>query len=138
MQERRQSVRVECEIPSSVRDLDSQSPNHIRDAVIRNLSRGGMRLRMNEFIPIQDHLTVYFNLPNHHSVEVRITLAWVIELPQIGKYEMGARFAELSREDEDAIQSFQYRAILDRISSKPYIVKDPNHDHPETRGRDAA
>ncbi len=138
MHERRQSVRVECEIPSSVRDLDSPSPHHIREAVIRNLSRGGMRIRMDEFIPIQDRLTIFFNLPNHHSVEVHLKIAWVVEIPRIGKYELGARFAELSREDEDAIQNFQYRAILERISSKPYTVNDPKNDHPETRGREAA
>ncbi len=138
MQERRQSVRVECEIPSSVRDLDSLSPHQIKTAVIRNLSRGGIRLRMDEFVPIQDRLTVYFNLPNHRSVEVHITLAWVVEIPHINKYEMGARFVEMSREDEDAIQNFQYKAILERIASKPYIIKDPKKDHPEFRERDAA
>lgn len=138
MQERRQSVRVECEIHSSVRDLDSTSPNHIKDAVIRNLSRGGLRLRMDEFIPIHDRLTVYFNLPNHHAVEVHIALAWVVEIPHINKYEMGARFVEMSQEDEDAIQNFQYKAILEKISSKPYIIKDPKNNYPDTGKREAA
>ncbi len=138
MQERRQSVRVECEIPSSVRDLDSPSPNRIKEAVIRNLSRGGLRLRMDEFVPIQDRLALYFSLPNHHTVEVHISLAWVVEIPHINKYEMGARFVEMSQEDEDAIQHFQYKAILEKISSKPYIVRDPHKDHPDIGARDAA
>ena len=118
MNERRQSIRVECELPSRFRNLDPAFPSKIADALVKNISRGGVCIRVNEFIPIQCHLYFYLTLPNHETIEVRLVPAWIVELPYLGKYEIGARFVEMSSEQEDAIQSFQYQALLKKIPSR--------------------
>ena len=132
MQERRQSIRVECEFSTTFRDLDSSNPGHIEAAVVRNISRGGVKIRVDAFIPIQDRLYVYLHLPNHRTIEVQVKPAWIVELPHLGKYEMGARFVDMKQEDEEAIQGFQYQALLERMPFRPNVVKDLLREYPKT------
>ena len=125
MNERRQSIRVECELPSRFRNLDPGYPPKVAEATVKNISRGGVCIRINEFIPIQCHLHFYLTLPNHETIEVRLVPAWIIELPHLGKYELGARFAEMSPEQEDIIQNFQYQALLQKIPARHKPPRDP-------------
>ena len=90
MQERRQAVRVQCELPTQFRNLDSDSSQPVSNAVVVNISRSGVCLRLNEFIPIQNRLYVYINIPNRPTIEARVVLSWIAELPRSGNYEMGA------------------------------------------------
>ena len=131
MIERRQSIRVECELTTSFRDLDSGSPGRIECAVVKNISRGGLRIRIDAFIPIQDRLYVYLHLPTHRNIEVQIRPAWIVELPHLGKYEMGARFVDIQEEDEEAIENFQYQALLEKMPFRPNVVKDLLKDRPK-------
>ena len=124
MIERRESVRVECELQSSYRDLDSKNPGRIENAVVKNISRGGIKIRFDEFIPIQNRLYVYLPLPARQTIETQIVPAWIVELPHLGKYEMGARFVNMSPEDEEAIQNFQYQALLEKMPSRPHTLKE--------------
>ena len=118
MLERRLSIRVECEIPSEFRNLDPKYPSHkIYETLVKNISRGGVCLHVNEFIPIQCHLYFYLRLPNHETIEVRIAPTWIKERPNLGKYEMGARFVEMSPSQEDAIQDFQYERLAKKTAS---------------------
>ena len=130
--ERRQSIRVECELPSKFRNLDPKSyPFKISDALVKNISRGGVCIRVDEFIPVQSPLHFYLNLPNQETIEVRLLPAWIVELPNLGKYELGARFVEMSPEQEDAIENFQYRSLMRKIPSRR---KGLRNIHTEFRG----
>src|SRR5262245_21542507 len=101
MIERRRSIRVECEFSSTFRDMDSDNPGRVEVAVVKNISRGGIKIRLDLFVPIQDRLYVYLHLPNHHqTIEVQVRPAWIVELPHLGKFEMGARFLDIRQEDE--------------------------------------
>ena len=131
MQERRQSIRVECEFSTTFRDLDSGNPGRIEGAVVKNISRGGVKIRVDAFIPIQDRLYIYLHLPSHHTIEVQVKPAWIDELPHLGKYEVGARFVDMKQEDEEAIQGFQYQALLERMPFRPNMVKDLLKDTPK-------
>ena len=131
MIERRRSIRVECEFSSSFRDLDSGNPGRIDIAVVKNISRGGVKIRVDDFIPIQDRLYIYLHLPMHRTIEVQVVPAWIVELPHLGKYEMGARFVDMKQEDEDTIQSFQYQALLEKMPFRPNVVKDLLKDNPD-------
>ncbi len=124
MVERRQCLRVECELSSSFRDLDSGNPGHIESAVIKNISRGGLKLRVDDFVPIQDRLYVYVHLPTHQTLEIQVRPAWIVELPHLNKYEIGARFVDMREEDESAIENFQYQALLEKMPSRADVVKD--------------
>ncbi len=124
MIERRLCVRVECELTSSYRDLNAGNPSHIESAVVKNISRGGLKIRIDTFTPIQDRLFVYLHLPSHQTIEVQIRPAWIVELPHLNKYEMGARFVGIREEDENAIENFQYQALLEKMPSHGDIAKD--------------
>ena len=132
MNERRQSIRVECELPSRFRNLDPSYPPKVAEATVKNISRGGVCIRVDEFVPIQCHLHFYLTLPNHKTIEVRLVPTWIIELPHLKKYEAGARFVDMRQEDEEAIQGFQYRALLERMPFRPNIVKDLLKDDPDS------
>jgi c-di-GMP-binding flagellar brake protein YcgR len=134
MIERRQSIRVECELPSRFRNLDSGFSQKISEAVVKNISRGGVCLRVDEFIPIQCHLHFYLTLPDHQTLEVRLAPAWIVELPHLGKYEIGARFVEMSAEQEDAIQSYEYQVLLERMPARQRKAADPQKDAFEDPG----
>ena len=124
MIERRQSIRVECELSSKFRTLDKEHGYKLSEAVVRNVSRGGILIRLERFIPLQAQLYFYLELPHHEVIEVRLVPAWIVEIPSIGRYEMGARFVEMTPEQEDVIQDFQYRALLDRMPSHENVLKD--------------
>ena len=124
MIEKRLCVRVECELTSSYRDLDSGNPAHIESAVVKNISRSGLKIRVDTFVPIQDRLFLYLHLPSHQTIEVQVHPAWIVELPHLNKYEIGARFVGIREEDENAIENFQYQALLEKMPSHTDIVKD--------------
>ena len=125
MIERRQSVRVECELPSKFRNLDPKSyPTRVADALVKNISRGGVRIRVDEFVPVNHELYFYLNLPNHEAIEVRIVAAWIVELPNLRKYELGARFVEMGPEQEDAIEHYQYQTLVKNSVNGRSAVKD--------------
>ena len=135
MVERRQSMRVECELPSKFRNFDSKSdPFRFSDAVVKDISRGGVRLRVDEFIPVKSELYFYLSLPNHEIIEVRIVTAWVAELPNLGKYELGARFVQVGPEQEDAIENFRRQALMRKIHEyRNTVIRDIQrnfHDDP--------
>ena len=121
MIERRLSIRVECDLSSSFRDLDSDNPRRVEIAVVKNISRGGVRIRVDAFIPIQNRLYIYLQLPTHQTIEVQVKPAWIVELPHLGKYELGARFVDMKEEDEEAIQGFQYQSLLEKIPARPNV-----------------
>ncbi len=124
MVERRQCIRVECELTTSFRDLDSGNPSHVETAVIKNISRSGIKIRVDAFVPIQDRLFVQVELPTHEILQVQVRPAWIVELPHLHKFEMGARFVGIRDEEENAIENFQYRALLEKMPSRAEVVKD--------------
>jgi len=138
MIERRASVRVECDLPSSFRDLDAAQPGRIENAVVRNISRDGVKIRVDVFIPIQDRLYIYLALPSRQTIEVQVVPSWIVELPHLGKYEVGARFVDIKQEEEEAIQSFQYQALLEKMPSRPNVVKDLLKEPPQNNSGEAA
>lgn len=134
MNERRRSVRVECELPSQFRNLDPAFPSKVADALVKNISRGGVRIRVDQFIPIQCHLHFYLSLPDHEPIEVRLAPTWIVEVPSLGKYEIGAYFVEMSTESEDAIQNFQYQMLLKRIPSRHNVLEEFQKEPPRDPG----
>ncbi len=134
MIERRQSVRVECEIPSSFRDLASEQPGRIENATVRNISQGGVKIRVDEIIPIQSSLYLYIPLPAYqYTVGTQAIPIWVVRLPREQKYEVGVRFVRVEKEDEEAIQRFQYRSLLEKIPMRHNVVKDLLKNIPEMK-----
>lgn len=119
MNERRQAIRVVCKLPTQLRNVDSLDiPQPITSALVMNISIGGVCIQIDEFLPMQCHLTVYLQLPNQPAVEIHATPVWIAKLPHSDKYEIGARFVEMRAENEDAIQNYQYQTLLERIPKR--------------------
>ena len=124
MQERRQAVRVKCELPTQFRNLDTHSSQPIVDAIVTNISRSGVCIQVNEFIPIQNRLYVYINIPDQPTIEARVVPAWIAELPHLGKYEIGVHFVEIRSEDEEVIQNYQYKTLLEKMPRRKNYPQD--------------
>ena len=124
MQERRQTVRVLCEVPTQFRNLDTDSMQPISNATVTNISRNGVCIQTDQFIPIQARLYIYLSLPDQPTIEVRVAPAWVAELPHSGKYEIGGRFVDMGPESEETIQNFQYQTLLQRMPHRKNYPQD--------------
>ena len=111
MLERRGSVRVSCELASSFRNLDNPTDKTSRFTTVSDISRGGVKLKVPDFIPLTSNLILSLTMPKHRTVDVRIAPSWISEEPGTGKFHLGARFVEMSAEAKIAIQNFQMQAL---------------------------
>lgn len=121
MIERRQSTRVQCELPALLRNLNAGHVQPIVNTVVTNISRTGLCMQLDQFIPVPSRLQVYLNLPNQPTIEVQAAPAWIAEIPHRGKYTMGVRFIEIHPQDEETIQNFQYQTLLKKLPAKKSI-----------------
>jgi hypothetical protein len=125
MFDRRGSVRVECALLSSFRDLNSGQPGRFENATIRNISQSGIKMLVDQPIPTKDVIDVYIPLPGYHrTLEVQVIPLWVAKLPRQGQCEVGARFVGIKQEDEQAIQNFQYSTLLEKIPFRRHYSND--------------
>ena len=105
--ERRSAKRVVCDLQSSFRDFDSVTSWSSSFASVKDISRGGMKLRTHAPIHLNDRLGISFNLPiNHKTIEVKATPVWISEIPNTGIYDVGVRFLEVFPEDKTVIENF--------------------------------
>jgi hypothetical protein len=109
--ERRESVRVPCELPSSLRNIGSIIDTTACFA--SDISNDGANLVLPKFIPLSARLILSMNIPQYHTIEIRVTPVWVSEEPAISSFQLGVRFGEIIKEDKIAIHNFQ------RTAAKP-------------------
>ena len=98
--------RKECELQSSFKDLDGKPGSRPRLAIIKDISQSGVRLRINDFIPLNSRLHLSLSLPKHENIEIPLKTAWITELPHLGKYELGGSFAGLSQHQIESLHHF--------------------------------
>jgi c-di-GMP-binding flagellar brake protein YcgR len=109
--ERRGSVRIPCELPSSYRNLVDPTDKSSRFSLVKDISHGGVKLNVQHFIPLADKLILSLNIPRHRTLDVRVAPAWITEEPSTGTFNLGARFLEISEEARIAIQNFKIQAL---------------------------
>jgi c-di-GMP-binding flagellar brake protein YcgR len=62
----------------------------------RDLSRGGICLTVNEFIPVKAQVVVYLQQQGESRlVELKGTVAWVKIIPESDRYQIGVEFGDL-------------------------------------------
>ena len=62
----------------------------------RDLSRGGVCLTVNEFVPVKSTVAIHLQLNQESKiVEIKGTVAWVRILPESERYEIGIQFEPL-------------------------------------------
>jgi len=118
MNEKRQSVRVQCYLPVQIKSIDSNGSQAIENGLVVNISRTGLCVRISQFIPLVSHLYIHLNFPNRSPIEMQVVPTRISELPHLEKYEIGGQFVELSPEDENAIQSFQYKTLFETTTQQ--------------------
>jgi c-di-GMP-binding flagellar brake protein YcgR len=111
--ERRRSVRVPCELSSSIRNIGTISSRNISTVQSRtscfatDISNGGVKLVVPKFIPLNTRLMLSLNIPQYGPVEIQVEPVWIREEPAISSFSLGTRFMDISEEGKIAIKSFQ-------------------------------
>ena len=106
--EQRRAVRVPCNLPSSFRDSGENNAWSSYFVTVKDISRGGMRLRVHKPIPLTARLKIAFVLPNpYHKTVTEATVAprWTSQAPGAESFDVGVRFLNMSDETKIAIQN---------------------------------
>lgn len=104
--DKRKHDRIRCEIDSSFRNLDSDVSKPISETLIQDISEGGIRFRVNHFIPVHNKLLFRIQIPNSKSIEAVARPTWIREIPHLRQFDIGAQFISLSDEDRIVIKEF--------------------------------
>ena len=104
--EKREHARRQCELESSYKNLDEVKPGHPAETVIRDISEGGIRFRVNDFVSVHNKLLFKISRPRHRSIEALAQPAWIRESPNINQYDIGSKFLSLSDEDREVLRQF--------------------------------
>ena len=104
--EQRKHRRFFCETVTQIRNMDAKDIPAYHDAVVSDISEGGMRISSPRFIPIHHRLVVKIEIPQKKPIETVAKPVWIREVPSLGHFEIGARFLTLSEEDKIIIQEY--------------------------------
>ena len=104
--EQRKHGRSKCEFDSFYKNLDPSTSRATGETVVNDISEGGIRFRVNHFIPIHNKLLFRINIPNQRCIEAVAQPAWIREIPNLSQYDIGAKFLSLSQGDKEIIRQF--------------------------------
>lgn len=112
--ERRQQPRVNTTMSVQYRGI-RQASDAVVTAIARDISTGGVRLLVNEFISVFTRLVLDIAIPfAPKPVRVVSKIAWVRKRPYGEQYEVGAQFTDISEEDKRGLFDFVERSIPKR------------------------
>ncbi len=98
---------VTCRIPGAV-PFGENVNRDIGGCVCFDISRGGMRLRTNDFIPLSTEVVFSVPLGKEDVAEVAGKVVWAQKYPHAEQYQIGVRFL-------DETENFQGKRDLDRM-----------------------
>ena len=104
VQEKRVSPRVRVQGHLRYRRIPI-SDRGPRNAIIKDISRGGFRFRSDELLNRKSNLLLELHLPNAHCVRSLATVAWVKAMPEDDGFEMGGMFVEPTHETRAALEA---------------------------------
>ena len=104
MEERRRFVRV----PGNLRLSYKIIPNvKIGESITKNISEGGLRFFVNEFIPKNNFLKIRMTLGKKcFSFEILTRVAWIREDSLFARHEIGVEFINMPKETTEALVDF--------------------------------
>lgn len=112
--ERRQQPRVNTTMSVQYRGIRQQNDSVV-DAISRDISAGGVRLLVNEFISVFTRLILDIAVPSTPKpVRVVSKITWIRKRPYGEQYEVGAQFMDMSEEDKRGVGDFVERSIPER------------------------
>lgn len=109
--ERRQQSRLNTAMSVQYRGI-RQANDSVVTAIARDISTGGVRLLVNEFISVFTRLALEIAMPSMpRPVRVISKIAWIRKRPYGEQYEIGAQFMDMSEEDKKGVFDFIERSI---------------------------
>ena len=112
--ERRQQPRVNTAVSVQYRGI-RQSEDSVINAISRDISTGGVRLLVNEFISVFTRLILDIAIPSAPKpVRVVSKVAWIRKRPYGEQYEVGAQFTDMPEEVKRGVFDFVERSIPER------------------------
>lgn len=103
LRNRRAYERVRCAIP--LHYAGEMGPP--QDALMKDLSAGGVCFRAMDFLPIDSWLKIDFALPPLHEAFSMVgKVVWVREVPHLNRHEVGVQFVEISDQEKRHIQKY--------------------------------
>jgi len=114
MKERRRFVRI----PGNLRIFYKLTHNiKTGESITEDISEGGSRFFVNEFIPKNNFLTIWITLEKtYFSFEVFGRVAWIRECPHTERHEVGVEFMNIPKEAAEAL--IDYKEIFHSPQSK--------------------
>ena len=109
-QERRNNKRVTFKEPVRYELLN---PASFKGTVAYDLSKGGLRIRLPEFLPINTELTLNIQLASGENAECMGRIAWVSQIPYMDQYQAGVEFhhPEIMDESNSRIQEYIQKSL---------------------------
>ena len=89
--DKRNFERVRFDLPVRVQFKD---PSQFSGSLSCDLSEGGIRLQMNEFIPLGTELTLTIQLADERMIECPCRVVWVQKNRFADEYQAGLEFTE--------------------------------------------
>jgi hypothetical protein len=80
------------------------SPLGPHNAMVEDLSKGGVRFRVDEFLSRKANLLLEVHLPGAHPVRTLASVAWVRELPEDEGFDVGGSFVDPPHEARAAFE----------------------------------
>lgn len=106
MKENRRHRRIDCELPALLTLQEVRSIRNAADITVSDLSESGVRFRLDRFVAVGSPLAIKLPLPLSHPVETSVKPEWVIELPRLNLFEIGASFLSLTDRDAETIRGY--------------------------------
>ena len=112
--ERRRQFRINTTMSVQYRGI-KQADDSVVTAISRDISTGGVRLLVNEFISVFTRLVLDIAVPSTPKpVRAVSKVAWIRKRPYGEQYEVGAQFMDISKEDKKDVSDFVVRSIPKR------------------------
>ena len=104
MIDRRKYIRIPEQTQISYTIIPSEKTE---EYITKDISQGGIRFMVHEFIPKDSQLRVKFSLSGSSFVfEAVVQIIWTQELPYEESYEIGVKFIDIPAEALDCLISY--------------------------------
>jgi c-di-GMP-binding flagellar brake protein YcgR len=105
--DKRQHPRVEAQIPVRCRIQSDTAETSGLDSLTGDVSAGGLRLRMKEFTSAACDLILELDIPTlTRPLIATAKVAWIKNSNTVGNYDVGARFMEITKKDQELISQY--------------------------------
>lgn len=112
--EKRKHTRLKFNVPVRYRKIKADS-QELKGTLIRDISRGGLKMLAYEFLPLNLRLAMEIPLVSGlKAVEGTARVAWVKKTGITPQYEVGVEFVNLNQGDAEQIAKF----VLDQSARK--------------------